>query len=33
MKKFTVSYILNASPDLRAGVYSTTVTFIASGRF
>ena len=33
MKKFTVSYILNASPTLRAGVYSTTVTFIASGRF
>lgn len=33
MKKFTVSYILNTSPDLRAGVYSTTLTFIASGRF
>lgn len=33
MKKFTVSYILNSSPDLRAGVYSTTITFIASGRF
>lgn len=33
MKKFTVSYILNSSPNLRAGVYTTTVTFIASGRF
>ena len=33
MKKFTVSYILNASPSLRAGVYTSTVTFIASGRF
>jgi len=33
MKKFTVSYIVNASPSLRAGVYSTTLTFIASGRF
>jgi hypothetical protein len=33
MKKFTVSYILNSSPDLRAGVYTTTITFIASGRF
>ena len=33
MKKFTVSYILNASPSLRAGVYTTTITFVASGRF
>lgn len=33
MKKFTVSYILNSQPDLRAGVYSTTITYIASGRF
>lgn len=33
MKKFTVSYILNASPSLTPGVYTTTVTFIASGRF
>jgi hypothetical protein len=33
MKKFTVSYILNTSPDLRAGVYTSTLTFIASGRF
>lgn len=32
-KRFTVSYIVNASPDLRAGVYTTTVTFVASGRF
>lgn len=33
MKKFTVSYIVNSSPNLRAGVYTTTITFIASGRF
>lgn len=33
MKKFTVSYIANASESLRAGVYSTTITYIASGRF
>ena len=33
MKKFTVSYILNAGNNLRAGVYSTTITYIASGRF
>lgn len=33
MKKFTVSYIMNSSEDLRAGVYSTTITYIASGRF
>lgn len=33
MKKFTVSYIVNSSVDLRPGVYTTTVTYIASGRF
>lgn len=33
MKKFTVSYIVNASPSLRPGVYITTVNFIATGRF
>lgn len=33
MKKFTVSYILNSSPDLRAGVYTTTLNFVAAGRF
>lgn len=33
MRKFTVSYILNSSPKLRAGVYSTTINFIATGRF
>lgn len=33
MKKFTVSYIVNSSPSLRAGVYTTTITFVASGRF
>lgn len=33
MRKFTVSYIVNTSPSLRPGVYSTTVNFIAAGRF
>ena len=33
MKKFTVSYIFNTSPSLRAGVYTTTINFVASGRF
>ena len=33
MKKFTVSYILNSNKNLRPGVYSTTITFMASGRF
>ncbi len=33
MKKFTVSYIVNSAPSLKAGVYSTTITYIASGRF
>lgn len=33
MRKFTVSYILNASPSLKAGVYSTTITFLAAGNF
>jgi hypothetical protein len=33
MKKFTVSYIFNSSPNLKAGVYTTTINFVASGRF
>lgn len=33
MRKFTVSYIVNVSPSLRAGVYTTTINYIASGRF
>lgn len=33
MRKFTVSYVLNASPTLRAGTYTTTINYIASGRF
>ncbi len=33
MKKFTVSYIVNSNENLRPGVYTTTITFIASGRF
>jgi hypothetical protein len=33
MKKFTVSYIVNSNENLHAGVYTTTITYIASGRF
>lgn len=33
MKKFTVSYVVNSSENLKAGVYTTTITYIASGRF
>ncbi len=33
MRKFTVSYVVNSEADLRAGVYSTTITYVASGRF
>lgn len=33
MRKFTVSYIVNSAPNLRAGFYTTTINFIASGRF
>lgn len=33
MKKYTVSYILNSRADLPPGVYSTTINYIASGRF
>lgn len=33
IRRFTVSYIVNVSPNLHAGVYSTTITYIASGRF
>lgn len=33
MKRFTVSYILNSGATLRPGVYTTTLTYIASGRF
>lgn len=33
MKKFTVSYITNSRDDLKAGVYSTTITYVATGRF
>lgn len=33
IRRFTVSYIVNTPPDLRAGVYTTTITYICSGRF
>jgi len=33
MKKFTVSYVVNSSENLHPGVYTTTITYIASGRF
>lgn len=33
MRKFTVSYIVNSHQDLKPGIYTTTINFIASGRF
>jgi hypothetical protein len=30
---YTVSYVVNVPPDLPAGVYNTTVTYIATGSF
>jgi hypothetical protein len=30
---YTVSYIVNAPDDLKAGIYTTTLTYICSGRF
>jgi hypothetical protein len=33
IRRFTVSYIVNSPPNIRAGVYTTTITFICTGRF
>lgn len=33
IRKFTVSYIVNSNQDIHPGVYTTTLTYIASGRF
>lgn len=33
VRRFTVSYIVNSAANLPAGVYTTTLTFICSGRF
>jgi hypothetical protein len=33
VQRFTISYILNSSPNLAPGVYNTTITYICSGRF
>jgi hypothetical protein len=33
VRRFTVSYIVNSPPDLRPGVYTTTLTYICAGRF
>ncbi len=33
VRRYTVTYIVNVPPDLRAGVYTTTVTYICTGRF
>lgn len=33
VRRFTVSYILNGSSSLPAGVYTTTITYICTGRF
>lgn len=32
-RKFTTTYIVNSSTNLRPGVYTTTITYICSGRF
>ena len=32
-KRFTISYIVNSSPNIRAGVYTTTLTYFAIGNF
>ena len=32
-RRFTVSYIINVPPDLRPGDYTTTITYICTGRF
>lgn len=31
--RYTVSYIVNTPPKLRAGVYTTTITYVCTGRF
>jgi hypothetical protein len=33
IKKFTVSYVVNVSQSLPPGVYTTTINYVASGRF
>jgi len=33
VRRYTVSYIVNAPPTLRPGVYTTTITYICTGRF
>jgi len=33
IRRFTTSYIVNAPDNLKAGVYTTTLTYICSGRF
>lgn len=33
VRRFTVSYIVNSAPDLRPGVYTTTITYVCTGRF
>lgn len=33
MRRFTTTYIANIRPDLTAGTYTTTISYICSGRF
>lgn len=33
VERYTVSYIVNAAPSLRPGVYTTTITYLCTGRF
>jgi len=33
VRRYTVTYIVNVPPNLRPGVYTTTITYICTGRF
>ncbi len=33
VRRFTVSYIVNVPPDLRPGVYTTSITYLCTGQF
>jgi hypothetical protein len=33
VRRYTVTYVVNVPPDIRPGVYTTTITYICTGRF
>jgi hypothetical protein len=33
VRRFTVSYIVNVPSNLKAGVYTTTLTYVCTGKF